>query len=544
MKKRVLSLLLVLSLLVSMPGLAFAGTADIKGYTTVNPLGLNSEMKLTNLKTPNGTWKNASIKVSEVQIDNVGYKKCNSLQEVRYSDSTLSKFDAVKVKVTYIFSGFSGNQNSLIKDNLLAKRIDAINSKGFYKDGGQFYSGFTNALYNKVEKYSTGGKVYKGEWFSKKMKDVNFSKPVTMTGYVYLVLDKGKTEGATVNFNLYPQKDSDKEDVYFVFNNKMIASKVKNTGSYIYGDNEVGIVKADFEMNQYYNNGSDEEAFKSVIKGYRVGTEKDPIIDMVMTKSVDTFETKEAVDQYIEDAAEKLADKYEIEKYKDNGYYVIQGISEGLSQYISIHLVNKGNYFYMFMIVCDINEKSNSEKLWESYKASNDLSCKEKDSNQANNDQPTTPKGTSTKETGNFVYGTSQYGTFTSPEQLYDTADSNPETLSYATESGDSWYILQFFASNKQSLENLDTNIKKMVPNAVIGKLDQDNITVYTDNSNPRNCTTVLMTVKNNQIYTFIIGMPIRKLSTQKVPVIKSYLISLGYTEDQAETMATSAVFK
>ncbi len=531
MKKRALSLLLVLILLVSMPGMAFAGLADIKGYTIVNPLGINSEMKITDLKTPNGTWKNASIKVSEVQIDNVGYKKYNSLQNLYYPDSVLSQFDALKVKVTYIFSGFSGNQNSLIKDNLLVKQIGAINSNGVYLNGGQAYSGFNNALNNNVEKYLEGGKIYKGKWYSKKIKDVNFSKPVTMTGYVYILVYNGKLEGAKIHFMLYPQKDSAKEEVYFVSSNQMLASKVKSTGNYIYGDDAVGIIKADFEMKAYNVTEwvTDGSGSGNVIKGYRVGTEKAPIVNLVMFKSAEIFKSKEAVDQYIEDMSEAVATKYEIEKYKENGNYIVQGISKGFSEYVSVHLINKGKYFLMITIKSEINEKANADKLWASYKANNDLSV--------------VAKATS-KTTEGFVYGTKALGKITSPEELYEVKASQAGALKYQSKLKDCIYSLNCFVYNKEFVEKLESEFNTKFSDATIVKLDQGNVIVYNNDTDPMNCYTVMTVVKNGNLYLFTIEVPQSKLPTHKAPVIKSYLLSLGYTASEVDAIMSDPIFK
>lgn len=529
MKKRVLSLLLILSLLIGLPGMTFGGAADIKGYTRINPMGLNGEMKLKDLKTPNGTWKNASIKVSEVQIDNVGYKKYNSSQNTSYSDSTLRTMDAVKVKVTYTFSGYSGNQNSLIKDNLLAKEICVVKSNGRYITNSQINSGFANALYNKVEKYSAGGKVYKGEWYSKKIKDLNFSKPVTMTGYVYLGFDKGKAEGATVNFTLYPQNDPNKSEVYFVFTNKMLASRVKNTGSYIYGDNEVGVIKADFEMKEYYDTESNTEENGSVLKYYRVGTEKDPILDIGMLKSTVGVGTEDEIKDYIEEAGENLADDYELEKYEDHGNYIIQGVSESYSQYINIHLINKGDHFLVISILGDINEKANVDKLWASYKANNDLSIP--------------AKATSTT-TGSFIYGTNAHGKITLPEKLYEEKISENGELAYYSKSEDCRYLLNYFNYSKEVANEVESYCREKLPTATVAKLDQGNILVYSDATNPLDCYTVMTVVKNNKLYLLTIDLIQGKLSTHKAPVIKSYLLSLGYTEAEVNAIMTDPIFK
>ncbi len=534
MKKRVLSLLLTLSMLLNLPGVAFANDVRITGYSYLNPTPFNTEMKIKDVKTKNGSWKNVGIKVSEMKVDNAGYQGALLTNGQKANSENTKKFDALKVKVTYTFSGFTGNANSLIKDNMVATKIMATQANEDVKnqESGQLYAKFPYALNNIIEKYSLGGKVYKGAWYEKKIKDVNFSKATIMSGYVYVIVEKGQTLNVSANFQLSPQKNSDLNNVYLAMTKEVTVSKIKETGSYTYGNSDIGTFNTTFELKQgkaetetdlkyYYNDGDNMLMSVSIV-----------------TTDISNFsakENEEKMTQWIQ----TMSTGFDLESKKEANIGSIVGLSNKVNRYVNSHVINNGKKLILIMVVSAVTEKTKADQLWESYKASNDLSPKENTGS-----QPSTPKTTSTEETGNFVYGTSQYGMFSSSEELIDRQASNPETLKYKSKSGDSWYTLQFFAPNKQSLENLDTNIKKMVPNAEIGKLDQDNITVYTDNSNPRDCITILSIVKNNLIYTFIIEMPIRKLSTQKVLVIKSYLISLGYTEDQAETMATSAIFK
>ncbi len=530
MKKKFLSVLLILSLLLGLPGMGFAGVADIKGYTQINPLGLNGEMKFTDLKTANGLWKNASIKVSEVQIDNVGYKKYSKVQGINYSDSFYSKVDALKVKVTYTFSGFSGNQNSLIKDNLLAKEIIVLKSNHIFTDGGQLYSKFPNALYNKVEKYSADGKVNKGDWYSKKIKDVNFSKPTTMTGYVYLVLDKGKEEGATIDFELYPQKDPNKSEVHFVLTNKALASKIKSGGSYIYGSDAVGIIKADFEMQEYTAQISQFENTDVVAKYYRIGKATDYVIDMAMIKSVELAMDANELDEYLADTVDQFAEKYEIEKYEENGVYSARGISEANNKYVSLHLVNKGDYFCMILVMSDVREIEKVDKLWESYKANNDLTS--------------IPKTTSTDTLASFTYGTSSYGTITSPEKLYEVTVSDSTALQYVGKSNLCEYTLNYFENGNGYFAKLEKKYSAWIPKASNAKLDKGNILVYSDATDPSDCYTIILIAKGDKIYQLTMDLTQSKLATHKNPVIKSYLLSIGYTESEADGILADPIFK
>lgn len=535
MKKKILSWLLILSLMMGMTSTTFADAASVKGYTMANPMGLNSELKITNLKTANGSWKTASIKVSEVQIDNVGYKKINSTQEVEYSELALRKTDAVKVKVTYTFSGFTGNKNSLIKDNLLAENIYAANSRGIYKKSCQFYSGFSNALYNKVEKYTLGGKTYKGEWYGKKIKDVNFSKPVTMTGYVYLAMDKGTTEGAFVKFAL--SDNNNNAEAYFVFSNKAFESRIKKEGNFVYGDEQLGFIKADYEMIDITETSASLKNKGIINKSYRVGSDRDPILllDMICTEK--GFYTETQVKEMIKNIADSLSDRYALNINEEGGNYKLQGISESCSKYANIHLINKGSYYVIVVILSDIKEKTEADKLWESYLSNNDLS-KVVDSSSA----ASQPKETSKKVLSKYTYGAEGFGTFASLEELQSIPDTSGEILRYKSKSEESYFILQFFDYSKPTMSNIDTNIKEDLPNATVATLDQGNITVYADNGYSDGSVTNMVIIRGNKIYTFIIVLP-KNVEAQKETVIKSYLMSLGYSESQAEALSTAAIF-
>lgn len=542
MKKRVLSLLLILSLLLSLPGMAFANATAGIGYDMRNPMGINSEMKISDLKTANGTWKNASIKVSEVQIDNVGYKKVNDTQEIKYADSVLRKVDAIKVKVTYTFSNFTGNKNSLIKDNLLAESIDALDSKGVYKDGGQIYSGFANALHNKVEKYTLGGKTYKGEWYGKKIKDVNFTKPVTMTGYIYLIQDKGKSDGATVNFNFSNKNNEDRAEAYFVFTNKALESRIKKTGTYIYGDDRLGIAKADFEMTDITEEDDSLKAVGLVEKSYRLGTIKDSIIEFGIIGSEDGVYSESEVREVTKATADSFAEDYELKVNEENGIYKVIGITNTTSKYVNIHIINKGDNYIVVFIYSDIKEKASADKLWESYRSNNDLSKATPGVDKVASDLSNTPKETSKKPLSKYTYGTVSFGTFASLEELQQVPDTDAEILRYKSKSGDTFAVLQFFDYSKPSMENIDTNAKKDMPNAEVGSLDQGNITAYVDNGYSDGSIINLIVVRSNKIYSIIIGLPLNA-EAQKETIIKSYLMSLGYTEQQAEKLSTAAIF-
>lgn len=523
--KKILSWLLVMSLLVGMTGTTFAGIRDVKGYTMINPMGLNSELKITDLKTANGAWKSASIKVSEVQIDNAGYKKLNSLQSVKYSDTTLRKYDAVKVKVTYTFSGFTGNNNSLIKNNLLADEINAVDSNGIFLTDGQFYSGFANGLYNKVEKYTLGGKTYKGEWYGKKIKDVNFSKSVSMSGYVYLIMDKGTTKGAFVNFVFSENNNIDKGEAYFVFSNKELESRIKKTGTYIYGDESVGVIKANFDMT--YIPDEEESLDDGVaLKYYRLGTEEDPIIELCLIKSVDGF-TEKNLKRAIEDYADEMAKYYDLETKVENGIYVVQGISSVSYEYVSYHFISKGDYFNVVKIISDPKEKDNANKLWESYKANNDLSP---------------AKATSTLSS--YIYGTKEYGTFISTEKMKDITKPNDSLFQYQGKDGDWLVSMNIGTYDKAFVDNFEakSGLDKIICQHV--KLDNGNMNVYSNTDNPQDNYIVLLTVKNNNVYFLSIDAFKNKMTEVKIPVIKSYLLSIGYTESEVNVILSDGIFK
>ncbi len=530
--KRVLSLLLVFSLLLSLPGMGFAGTSNQQGYSVNDPIRYGKEMKFTDLKTKYGSWKNASIKITEVKLDNSGYVAAAKASGNKMDKDELdtNTYDFLKVKLMYTFSGFSGNTGSLIKDNLLAKSYFSEDTDSQI-ECKQVDKMFTGALYNRVNKYTAGGKVIQGDWFGKKIKDINLTGPATVTGYVYLPVDKGTKNNSLIGLELCPQQTKATSKVYFALSDQFSTSNIERTGNYTYGDYTVGFVHANFKMKEEAVEPDKEILVQKV---YSIGSSSDPTIFLSLIKSTELEITDADLKKGLLETAQDIAKEKKIESSVDGNIYSVVGLTPDQSRYYSIHYIWKGTSYIEVWISGDASEKAAIEELWESYKASNVLSY--------SLDKELTLNT-------NRVYGNDLVGKFSSNVNFAEFTEEGYEDF-----EGKAFFKSQPFGQRvmllkmvyyKRSTMILEESISEWIGKpAKRAEFDNSNVIILRDFSNKDKQYSVVMVRKDEKLYYLEFLYYDGFKNDDEKASIKSYLMNLGYSAMDAETFLADPIFK